>query len=60
MKSDLYIDHIKKVIDAAVRLDLGIINTFIGADPARHDDDNFEKFREVMASHSAICRAKEY
>jgi sugar phosphate isomerase/epimerase len=46
-KSDFYIDHIKKVINAAARLDIGIINTFIGADPAKHDDDNFEKFREI-------------
>jgi sugar phosphate isomerase/epimerase len=46
-KSDFYIEHIKKVIDAAVRLDLSVINTFIGADPARHDDENFEIFREL-------------
>ena len=43
-KSDFYIDHIKKVIDASARLDIGIVNTFIGADPAKHDDDNFEIF----------------
>jgi len=47
VKSDFYIDHIKKVIDAAVRLDLSVINTFIGADPARHEDENFEKFLEL-------------
>ena len=46
-KSDFYIDHIKKVIDAAARLDIGIMNTFIGADPAKHDDDNFERFKEI-------------
>jgi len=46
-KSDFYIDHIKKVIEAAARLDIGIMNTFIGADPSKHNDDNFEKFREV-------------
>jgi sugar phosphate isomerase/epimerase len=46
-KAGFYIDHLKKVIDAAVKLDLGLINTFIGADPAKHDDDNFEKFREI-------------
>jgi sugar phosphate isomerase/epimerase len=46
-KSEYYINHIRKVIDAAARLDVGIINTFIGADPAKHDDENFEKFREV-------------
>jgi sugar phosphate isomerase/epimerase len=46
-KSDFFIDHIKKVIDAAARLDVEIMNTFIGADPAKHDDDNFESFRQV-------------
>lgn len=46
-KSDFFISHIKKVIDACVRLNVGIMNTFIGADPAKHDDDNFEIFREV-------------
>ena len=46
-KSDFHIDHIKKVINAASRLDIGIMNTFIGADPAKHDDENFEKFREI-------------
>lgn len=46
-KSDFYINHIKKTIDAAARLDIGIMNTFIGADPSKHDDDNFERFREI-------------
>ncbi len=46
-KSDFYIQHIKKVIDAAARLDIGIMNTFIGADQAKHDEENFEKFREI-------------
>jgi sugar phosphate isomerase/epimerase len=46
-KSDFYIDHIKKVIDAAARLNVSIMNTFIGADPAKHNDDNFIRFREI-------------
>lgn len=46
-KSDFFIDHIKKVIDAAARLDIGLMNTFIGADPSKHDDDNLMKFREI-------------
>lgn len=46
-KSEFYINHIRKLIDGAVKLDVGIINTFIGADPAKHDDENFEKFRKV-------------
>ncbi len=46
-KSEFYINHIKKVIDASARLEIGIMNTFIGADPAKHDDDNFERFKEI-------------
>jgi sugar phosphate isomerase/epimerase len=46
-KSDIYIDHIKKVIDTASRLGISVMNTFIGADPAKHDDENFERFREI-------------
>lgn len=46
-KSDLFINHLMKVIDAAARLDIGIVNTFIGADAAKHDDDNFAKFMEL-------------
>jgi len=46
-RSDFYISHIMKVIDAAARLEVGIVNTFIGADPAKHDDDNFAKFMEL-------------
>jgi sugar phosphate isomerase/epimerase len=46
-KSEFYFNHIKKLIDAAVRLGIGIVNTFIGADPAKHDDDNFSRFLEL-------------
>ena len=46
-KSQFYFNHIRKVIDAAVRLGTGIVNTFIGADPARHDEENFKKFLEL-------------
>jgi sugar phosphate isomerase/epimerase len=46
-KSDFYIKHIMKVIDAAVRLDVSVINTFIGADQRKHDDENFAEFRKV-------------
>ena len=46
-KSEFYFNHIKKVIDASARLGVNIMNTFIGADPAKHDDENFERFREL-------------
>ena len=46
-RSDFYVAHIKRVIDAAVKLGISVINTFIGADPSKHDDDNFESFLKV-------------
>jgi sugar phosphate isomerase/epimerase len=42
-----YIEHIKKVIDAANRLGLENVNTFIGRDHQRNMDDNFEKFKNI-------------
>jgi sugar phosphate isomerase/epimerase len=45
--SDFCIGHIKKVIDAAARLEIGIMNTFIGADPSKPENENFEKFRKI-------------
>jgi sugar phosphate isomerase/epimerase len=46
-KSDFFVAHIKKVIDAAARLDVGIMNTFIGADQTKNDEQNFEAFKTV-------------
>ncbi len=42
-----YIEHIKKVIDAANQLGLENVNTFIGRDHQRNLDDNFEKFKQT-------------
>jgi len=42
-----YIEHIKKVIDAASQLGLENVNTFIGKDHQRNLDDNFKKFKKV-------------
>jgi len=46
-KSDFFVNHILKVIDAASLLDVDVVNTFIGADPSKCDNDNFAKFLEV-------------
>ncbi|MHC4543811.1 MAG: sugar phosphate isomerase/epimerase family protein [Planctomycetota bacterium] len=43
----IYIEHIKKVIDAANQLGLENVNTFIGRDHQRNLDDNFEKFKKT-------------
>jgi len=46
-RADYYIEHIKKVIDAASRLGLKNINTFIGRDHQKNVEDNFAKFKEI-------------
>lgn len=43
----VYIKHIKKVIDAAVLLGVGVVNTFIGRDWTRTVDENWSRFVEV-------------
>ncbi len=45
--ADRYITHIKKVIDAAGRLGLENVNTFIGRDHLSSVEDNFRRFRKV-------------
>jgi sugar phosphate isomerase/epimerase len=40
-------DHLKKVIDAAARLEVPIVGTFVGRDPAKNVPDSFREFRKV-------------
>jgi sugar phosphate isomerase/epimerase len=40
-------DHLRKVIDAAERLEVEIVGTFVGRDQRRSLDDNFDDFRRV-------------
>ena len=42
-----YITHIKKVIDAAGKLELKNVNTFIGRDHGGSVEDNFKRFKKV-------------
>ncbi len=42
-----YVTHIKKVIDAASRLGLKNVNTFIGRDHQSSVEDNFKRFKKV-------------
>ena len=43
----MVIDHLKKVIVAAGKMNVGIVNTFIGADRALTQDQNWEKATRV-------------
>jgi sugar phosphate isomerase/epimerase len=49
-KSDVYIEHIKKVIRAAKRMDVGVMNTFIGRDHTRNIQDNLRLYEERWPS----------
>lgn len=46
-EAQVYIDHIKRVIEAAALLDVGVMNTFIGRDWTKTVDDNWPRFEEV-------------
>lgn len=46
-EAQLYIDHIKRVIEAAAHLDIGHANTFIGRDHTRSVEDNWKRFLDV-------------
>ncbi len=39
--------HLKKVIDAAAKLDVGVVGTFVGRDKTKNVPDNFREFRKV-------------
>ncbi|MFQ3588260.1 MAG: sugar phosphate isomerase/epimerase family protein [Fimbriimonadaceae bacterium] len=43
----VYVDHIKKVIDASATLGIGVMNTFVGRDPVKSVDENWPRFLET-------------
>ena len=43
----VYIDQLKRVIEAAALLGVGVVNTFIGRDWTRSVNDNWPRFQEV-------------
>ena len=43
----MVIDHLKKVIGAAGKMGVGVVNTFIGADASLTQDDNWQKATQV-------------
>jgi sugar phosphate isomerase/epimerase len=42
-----YIEHIKKVIQAAAKLGIPVVNTFVGRNPVKSVEENLGKFAEV-------------
>jgi sugar phosphate isomerase/epimerase len=48
-QAEVFIEHIKKVIRAAARLGIPVVNTFIGRDHTKSIEDNFVLFRDRWA-----------
>ena len=46
-EAQVYIDHFKRVIEAAAKLGVGLANTFIGRDWTKSVDDNWPRFKTV-------------
>jgi len=51
------VDHLKQVIQAAPKLGVGVVNTFIGRDWTKSIDDNWPMLREVWPSIIAEAKA---
>lgn len=58
-KSDFYVAHIRKVIDAAAMLGVYKMNTFIGRDKARTVDENFVAFKKIWKPLIGYAESKK-
>jgi sugar phosphate isomerase/epimerase len=55
------VEHLKKVIDAAPRVGVDVVNTFIGRDPHKTVDDNWPLVRQVwpeIVRHAEAAKVK--
>lgn len=46
-KRTIYVEHIKKLIEASAKLGINMVTTFIGKDKNKSIDDNLKLFKEV-------------
>ena len=46
-ESQVYVKHLRAVIDAAAALGVGVVNTFVGREPALSVEANWSRFLEV-------------
>lgn len=49
-EAQIYIDHLRRVIDASALLGINMVTTFIGNDHHKNVDDNWPRFCEVWGS----------
>jgi sugar phosphate isomerase/epimerase len=57
-KSEFYLAHIRRVIDAAALLGVDTVNTFIGRDPMTDLEANFERFAALWPPVIAYAEAR--
>jgi sugar phosphate isomerase/epimerase len=57
-EGQVYVDHIKKVIDTAAALGVGVVNTFVGRDWTKSVDENWPRFLEVWKPLIAFAEDK--
>ncbi len=57
-QADYYVQHIKKIITAASRLEIPVVNTFIGRDPLKSIDYNLDRFKEVWPEIISLAEEK--
>ncbi len=55
-EAQVYIDHLKLVIQAASVLGVGVVNTFVGRDWTKSIDENWPRFLEVWRPLIAFAR----
>jgi sugar phosphate isomerase/epimerase len=58
-EGQVYIDHIKRVIEAAAMLDLNRVTSFIGRDWTKSVDENWPRFLEVWQPLIAFAESHE-
>ena len=58
-KRTIYIEHIRKLILASVKLGVNQVSTFIGKDPKKTIDENFSMFEEIWTPIIAFAKAKK-
>jgi sugar phosphate isomerase/epimerase len=55
-EAQIYIDHLKQVIQAACTLGVGVVNTFVGRDWTKTVDENWPRFLEVWKPLIAFAK----
>jgi sugar phosphate isomerase/epimerase len=58
-KSEFYIEHIKKIIRAANRLNIPVVNTFIGRNPGLNMQENLALFEKLWAPIIAVAEQEQ-